>query len=114
VDEITSYASKHPLVRKSSTITGGTMYHPEGFASLVAAILVTGDVSVLPEEKQAEAEPKVIDFRRTQVLELAREYYKVHPCDFENGDDQITPGVRNGKNNRAKLSRANLKGSLVR
>jgi hypothetical protein len=90
-------------------------YHPEGVASLVAAILVVGDVSSLPEEQQAAAEGRVIDFRRTQVLELAREYYKVYPCDFDTTNDgDIEPGVRNSRNNLAKLSRNNLKVSLKR
>ena len=88
-------------------------FHPEGMASLVAAILVTGDVAKLPEDGRMEHMEKVIDFRRTQVLELAREYYKVNPCDFDATNEtwrQEQP--RNATNNLARLNRGNLRHSL--
>lgn len=89
--------------------------HPEGMASLVAAILVTGDVASLPEDNREDTMMAVIDYRRTQVLELAREYYKVNPCDFDATKElwrHDPEARRNAHNNLAKLSRANLMNSL--
>jgi hypothetical protein len=77
-------------------------------ANLIAAILVTSDVAPLPEEKQAGAMNKWLDLRRTQVMEMAREHYKVYPIDFEQAEVREDGGV----NNLAKLNRANLTNSL--
>lgn len=91
----------------------GKRFHPEGVASLVAAILVTGDVSMLPEDGREEHMEAVIDFRRTQVLEMAREYYKVYPCDFDASNELWRSELgRNAANNLARLNRANLRHSL--
>lgn len=87
-------------------------FHPEGMASLIAAILVTGDVAILDEKLQGAAEPAVIDYRRTQVLELAREHYKVYQIDFDNTNELWRgEAARNATNNLAKLNRANLQAS---
>jgi hypothetical protein len=90
--------------------------HPEGMAALVAAILVTGDVASLPPDNREDAMMAVIDYRRTQVLELAREHYKVNPCDFDTSREtwRQDEGVRNATNNLAKLNRANLMYGLPR
>jgi hypothetical protein len=86
------------------------MYHPEGVASLVAAILCTGDIAKLPTDvilrERRDLLERAIDFRREQILELAREYYKVYDQDYE--DNVPLVEVRNAANNRAKLGRANL------
>lgn len=82
--------------------------HPEGMARLIAVMLVTGDVEQHP--KAAGYEDQIIDMRRSQVLSLAREHYKVYPCDFDTSNDHdIEEGARNGRNNLAKLNRKNLR-----
>jgi len=80
-------------------------YHPEGVANLLAAILCTGDIAKLPPEAQTDRiRAKAIDFRRGQVLELARAYYGVNDLDFDNTVDLRDRGT----NNLAKLTRTNL------
>jgi len=68
-------------------------------ADLIAVILA-------PETLNKRALQEAIDRRREQVQSLARQYYKLHPCDFDNSADKA-PTV--GSQNRARLDRANLR-----
>lgn len=89
-------------------------FHPEGMASLVAAIVAAEDVRRVKEARetttaQREAYYRVqVQSRRVRVLELARAWYANNPLDFVNGDDWRAKAPRNGTNNRAHLDRANL------
>lgn len=89
-------------------------FHPEGMASLVAAIVAFEDTRRVREHRSTteatreEYYRNMVQFRRTRVLELARAWYATNPCDFENGDDWRKTAPRNGTNNRAHLDRRNL------
>lgn len=85
--------------------------HPDGVASLIAAIVAEGDVKDLPFTAAAKAEAlkRALERRQRQVLEMAREYYKVFPIDFDasrTGWRERAP--KNGLQNLARLDRANL------
>lgn len=89
-------------------------FHPEGMASLVAAIVAAEDVRRVKETRkttsdQTEAYYRAqVQNRRVRVLELARAWYANNDCDFENSEDWRKTAPRNGTNNRAHLDRANL------
>lgn len=85
----------------------GTRMHPDGMARLVAAILIEGDREKVHGRATDE---QILDARVDQVLGLAREHYKVYPCDFDvSREGWRLEAVRNAKNNLAKLNRANLR-----
>jgi len=85
--------------------------HPEGVAALIAVIVADLDIKDLPiaNSDKVQALRAAIERRQRQVLEMAREYYKVYPCLFKNDSEWRTHVPRNGANNRAKLDRANLR-----
>lgn len=85
-------------------------FHPDGMASLIAVIVAPVDVEnqpVLGVPKSVQYQ-QWVDYRHEQVLGLARQYYKINPCDFDNSFDVKIPQQRNAINNRAKLDRRNL------
>lgn len=84
----------------------GTRMHPDGMARLVAAILIEED----RKRVVGATDEQILDARVDQVLDLAREHYKVYPCDFDvSREGWRLDAVRNSKNNLAKLNRANLR-----
>jgi hypothetical protein len=89
-------------------------FHPEGLASLVAAIVAFEDTRRVREHRSTteaareEYYRNMVQMRRTRVLELARAWYANNELDFENGDDWRAQAPRNGTNNRAHLDRRNL------
>lgn len=96
-------------------------YHPDGVANLVACILAPEDIERARGRRtyayraaqrrelitEQELLNTALDARRDQVLRLAREYYRVNPCDYDNSYDRQRQ--RNAMNNLAKLNRANLR-----
>lgn len=74
-------------------------FHPRAMASLIATIVTDPEAS--DYERQVER-------RIEQVTELAVQYYKVHPVDY-NWTTEFQVHRRNSLNNRALLSRANLR-----
>jgi hypothetical protein len=96
-------------------------YHPDGVAALVASIVAPTELEILLERRcQGGQKPlssdeiedlraQLLDKWRNRVEELAREHYKVSPCDFDNSSEWQSEYPRNGKQNLAKLNRANLR-----
>jgi len=80
--------------------------HPDGVAALIAVIVAPEDVRRL-KMPHSDALSRAIDRRRDEVLRLAAQYYRIHPCDFDNSRD--FPQQRNGSQNLAKLDRRNLR-----
>ena len=80
--------------------------HPEGLAGLIAVIVAPLDVENVHGPQRKAAYLGAIDNRRSQVLRLADQYYKLHGCDFDNHADL---GRTAGQQNLARLNRANLR-----
>jgi len=74
-------------------------FHPRAMAQLIATIVTN------PEAPDYEAQ---VERRIEQVTELAVEYYKVYPIEH-NWTVERKGHTRNSLNNRALLSRANLR-----
>jgi len=84
-------------------------YHPEGMAALIAVIVAPLDVADLPLDPSGKktAMKKAVDRHRDRVLQMAAQFYKINPCDFDNTVDwHIRQGA--SANNLAKLDRRNI------
>jgi hypothetical protein len=93
-------------------------FHPEGVASLIAVIVAPEDVEAILASKRAaqfkltkdEAIRRAIDIRRSQILRLARAYYKINPQDYASSNENWrVEYARNGLQNLARLDRKNLR-----